>query len=85
MTAVDASGLRAMEDLPMPSTRQGGVLLLCGAPRQVARLMARAEFHRHVGAEDILANVESALARAFERRRAIADGKKRPALCSDRT
>jgi hypothetical protein len=34
--------------------------------------MAEAEFHRHVGAANILPNVEAALARAAELRRAIA-------------
>src|SRR5262245_8815013 len=72
MTAVDATGLRAMQEFADAVHASGRVLLLCGAPPQPARLMARAEFHRHVGAENILPNVESALARAIELRRAIA-------------
>ena len=35
-------------------------------PRQPARLMNEAEFHRHVGAENILPHVEGALKRAAE-------------------
>ena len=50
----------------------GRTLLLCGAPPQPAHLMAQAEFHRHVGAANILPNVEAALIRAAELRRAIA-------------
>jgi sulfate permease, SulP family len=72
MTALDATGLRAMQDFADAVHATGRVLLLCGAPPQPARLMARAEFHRHIGAENILPNVESALARAVELRRAIA-------------
>ncbi|HEU5257362.1 MAG TPA: sodium-independent anion transporter [Vicinamibacterales bacterium] len=70
MTAVDATGLRAMQEFADAVHASGRVLLLYGAPPQPARLMARAEFHRHVGAENILPNVESALARAIELRRA---------------
>jgi hypothetical protein len=41
-------------------------LLLCGALPQPASLMNQAEFHRHVGAENILPHVEGALKRAAE-------------------
>jgi sulfate permease, SulP family len=64
MTAIDATGLRAIQDFADALERSGRTLLLCGAPPQPARLMAKAEFHRHVGAENILPNVEAALARA---------------------
>jgi hypothetical protein len=40
------------------------VLLLCGARRQPAHLMARADFHRHVGDENICRNIGDAIARA---------------------
>ena len=36
------------------------------APPQPAQLMDEAEFHRHVGEENILPNVEAALRRAKE-------------------
>ena len=39
-------------------------LILCGAPKQPARLMQQAEFHEHVGAENICPNIETALRRA---------------------
>jgi hypothetical protein len=39
-------------------------LILCGAREQPARLMQKAEFERHVGRENICANVEEALLRA---------------------
>ena len=42
----------------------GRTLILCGAPQQPARLMRQAEFHEHVGAENICPNIEAALERA---------------------
>jgi SulP family sulfate permease len=64
MTAIDATGLRAIQDFADALHRTGRTLLLCGAPPQPSRLMSRSEFHRHVGAENILPNVEAAIKRA---------------------
>ncbi len=50
MTAIDSTGLRALEDLADQLHRTGRALILCGAPRQPAALMKQAEFHEHVGA-----------------------------------
>jgi MFS superfamily sulfate permease-like transporter len=58
--------MRAVQDFADAVRASGRVLLLCRATPQPARLMARAEFHRHVGAENILPNVEAALTRAVE-------------------
>ncbi len=66
MTAIDATGLRALQDAADRMRGKGRTLLLCGALPQPARLMEAAEFHRHVGDENILPNVEAALARAAE-------------------
>jgi sulfate permease, SulP family len=66
MTAIDATGLRAIQDLADSLESSGRTLLLCGALPQPAQLMDEAEFHRHVGAENIVANVEEALTRAGE-------------------
>ena len=68
MTAIDATGLRAIQDFADAVHKSGRSLLLCGALPQPARLMSQAEFHRHVGAENILPNVEAALRRAGELR-----------------
>ena len=68
MTAIDATGLKAIEDFADAVNRSGRQLLLCGAPAQPTRLMQKAEFHRHVGAENILPNVDAALRRAAELR-----------------
>jgi sulfate permease, SulP family len=41
-------------------------LILCGAPRQPAKMMAQAEFHEHFGADNICPNIQAALDRAVE-------------------
>jgi SulP family sulfate permease len=64
MTALDATGLRAIQDFADALRTSGRTLLLCGAPPQPSRLMAKAEFHLHVGEENILPSVDTALARA---------------------
>ncbi len=66
MTAIDATGLKAIQDFADALHQSGRTLLLCGAPPQPARLMSEAEFHRHVGAENILPDVGAALRRAAE-------------------
>jgi SulP family sulfate permease len=66
MTAIDATGLAALEDLADKLHSAGRTLILCGAREQPARLMHQAEFERHVGGANICPNVERALARARE-------------------
>ena len=66
MTAIDATGLRAIQDFADALRRQGRTLLLCGAPSQPTRLMEGAEFHRHIGDKNILVNVDAAIRRAEE-------------------
>jgi SulP family sulfate permease len=63
MTAIDGTGLRAIQDFADSVHGSGRTLLLCGALPQPSRLMSQAEFHHHVGAENILPNVNAALAR----------------------
>jgi SulP family sulfate permease len=72
MTAIDATGLKAIQDFADALQASGRSLILCGAPPQPAALMAQAEFHRHVGAANILPNVDAALTRAAELHHAIA-------------
>ena len=64
MNALDGTGLRAFEDLADALHASGRDLLLCGARRQPAHLMERADFHRHVGADNICPNIGGAIARA---------------------
>lgn len=64
MTAIDATGLKALEDLADQVHSSGRGLILCGAPSQPRKLMQQAEFEQHVGAENICDNVAHALERA---------------------
>jgi sulfate permease, SulP family len=66
MTAIDATGLHAIQDFADALRTSGRTLLLCGALPQPARMMAKAEFHRHVGEQNILPDVAAALERAEE-------------------
>jgi len=64
MTALDATGLYALETFAERLRVSGRVLLLCGARDQPAALLARADFVEQVGRENILPNLQAALARA---------------------
>jgi len=64
MTALDATGLTAIEELADRLHASGRHLLLCGARPQPARLLHRADFHEHVGVDNLLPDVEEALERA---------------------
>jgi SulP family sulfate permease len=66
MTAIDATGLHALEVFSDRLRKTGRVLLLCGAREQPARMLEQAEFVRHIGQENILLHVEAALKRATE-------------------
>ena len=64
MTALDATGLHAIEQLADRLHASERVLLLCGARSQPARLLEQAEFVERVGKENILPHVQAALDRA---------------------
>ena len=64
MTAIDATGLLALEDLADKLHAAGRTLILCGARPQPAKLMRQAEFEQHVGRENICPNIAAALERA---------------------
>jgi sulfate permease, SulP family len=66
MTALDATGLHAIETFADRLHKSGRTLLLCGAREQPAELLAGSEFEEHVGRENLLPHVEAALARARE-------------------
>src|SRR5712691_9169995 len=66
MTAIDATGLAALEDLASRLRASGRSMLLCGARKQPERLMHEAEFDRHVGAKNLCANIAEALRRAAD-------------------
>jgi SulP family sulfate permease len=66
MTAIDATGLYALEEVAKQLQTSGRTLILCGAREQPAQLIHQAEFEEIVGPENICANVEEALHRAEE-------------------
>lgn len=66
MTALDATGLHALEVFAERLRKTGRTLLLCGARDQPAELLARADVVGAVGRANILPNVEAALSRARE-------------------
>lgn len=66
MTALDATGLHALESFAVRLHKSGRSLLLCGAREQPGELLHGSEFVEHVGRENILPHVEAALDRARE-------------------
>jgi len=66
MTALDATGLFAIEEVAKQLHASERTLILCGAREQPAQLMRQAEFEEVVGKENICDNVQQALGRAEE-------------------
>jgi len=66
MTAIDATGIQALEDLAEKLHASGRQLLFCGMRDQPMRLMHKAGFESHVGPENICANIDAALERVKE-------------------
>lgn len=66
MTAIDATGLHALEVFAERLRKTHRTLLLCGARDQPAELLSGSEVVEEVGRENILPNVEAALRRARE-------------------
>src|SRR5467141_4494085 len=64
MTAIDATGLQALENLADAVHDSGRGFILCGAREQPARLMRQAEFEQHVGSGNICPSIADALERA---------------------
>jgi SulP family sulfate permease len=64
MTAIDATGLFALEDIARQLHATGRTLILCGAREQPAQLIHRSDFEDVVGRENICDNVQTALSRA---------------------
>jgi SulP family sulfate permease len=64
MTAIDATGLHALEGFSRELRESGRTLVVCGARHQPATFLARAEFVDEVGRENIVPHVEAALTRA---------------------
>jgi SulP family sulfate permease len=66
MTALDATGLHALEVFAKRLRKSGRTLLLCGARDQPAQLLQRADLIEQIGRENILPHIGAALQRARE-------------------
>ena len=66
MTALDATGLHALEEFSERLRKTGRFLLLCGARDQPSKLIGGSEFLEHVGAENVLPHIRAALERAAD-------------------
>jgi sulfate permease, SulP family len=66
MTALDATGLFAIEEIAKQLHASKRTLILCGAREQPAQLIHEAEFAELIGEENICENVQEALRRAEE-------------------
>src|SRR5437868_1014558 len=66
MTALDATGLFALEEIANQLHATKRTLILCGAREQPSQLIHQAEFEQVIGVENICQNVQEALRRAEE-------------------
>ncbi len=66
MTALDATGLFAIEEVARQLHASKRTLILCGAREQPSQLIHQAEFSEVIGEENICENVQEALRRAEE-------------------
>ena len=66
MTALDATGIHAIEGFSERLHKAGKTLLLCGARDQPAQLIAQSDLLEQIGPENVLPHVQAALARARE-------------------
>lgn len=66
MTALDATGLFAIEEVAKQLQATKRTLILCGAREQPSQLIHQAEFAEIIGEENICENVQEALSRAEE-------------------
>jgi SulP family sulfate permease len=64
MTALDATGLHALEVLAERLRKSGRTLLLCGARDQPLAMLTSGDFLNRIGHENLLPHVESAIERA---------------------
>ncbi len=76
MTAIDATGINALENLAGRLHETGRTLLLCGMQSQPKAMLDRAEVYDHIGHENILPSAAAAITRA---RQILAAQRARPA------
>jgi SulP family sulfate permease len=78
MTALDATGMRAIADLAAKLRTSGRHLVLCGARKQPAEVLRRGGLGTLVGEENVQPHVHAALERARQLHGGVPD--RRPAL-----
>jgi sulfate permease, SulP family len=66
MTAIDGTGIHAIETFARRLHESGRTLLLCGAMQQPSKLLQGSRFLDRVGRENIMPNIQAALDRARE-------------------
>ncbi len=66
MTALDATGMFALEEVARQLVASGRTLILCGVREQPAKLLAQSELEQMIGPANICENVQAALCRAEE-------------------
>lgn len=66
MTAIDSTGIHAIESFAKRLHESGRTLLLCGAMQQPSKLLRGGRFVDRVGQENIVKNIQAALDRAKE-------------------
>lgn len=66
MPAIDATGVRALEDAAAEITATGRHVIFCGARPQPSVVMRKGGFHERVGEGNVCLNVEAALQRAAQ-------------------
>jgi len=66
MTALDATGLFALEEVAQTLHASGRALILCGAREQPLELIQQSELPQLIGPENICDNVQEAIQRAEE-------------------
>jgi SulP family sulfate permease len=64
MTAIDATGIHAIESFAKRLQASGRSLILCGAMEQPSKLLSGPRFLERVGPENIMPNIQAALDRA---------------------
>jgi SulP family sulfate permease len=71
MTAIDATGIHAIESFADRLRESGRAMLLCGAMQQPSKLLKGTNFIKHVGEENIMPNIQAALERAEELKKVL--------------
>jgi SulP family sulfate permease len=64
MTAIDATGIHAIETFAKRLRESGRTLLLCGAMEQPSKLLSGSRFLDRVGRDKIIPNIQAALDKA---------------------